>query len=54
MESDRARFITASEKMFRLDQISRHGILPRVMAAEPPNRAIDQIVQFVVGNSHFL
>jgi hypothetical protein len=32
-----------------LDQIRRHGVLPRVMAAEPPNRAIDQILQFVVG-----
>ena len=37
-----------------LDQIPRHGVLPRVMAAEPQNRAIDQILQFVVGNSHFL
>ena len=37
-----------------LDQIPRHGVLPRVTAAEPPNRAIDQILQFVVGNSHFL
>jgi len=36
-----------------LDQIPRLGVLPRVMAAEPQNRAIDQIPQFVVGNSHF-
>jgi hypothetical protein len=36
-----------------LDQISRHGVLPRVMAAEQPNRVIDQILQFVVGSSHF-
>src|SRR5438034_11544809 len=37
-----------------LDQIPRHGVLPRVRAAEPQNRAIDQIPQFVVANSHFL
>jgi len=28
---------------------TRHGVLPRVTAAEPQNRAIDQVPQFVVG-----
>jgi hypothetical protein len=36
-----------------LDQIPRRGVLPRATAAEPPNRAGDQIPQFAVGNSHF-
>jgi hypothetical protein len=30
------------------------GFCRVVIAAEPPNRAVDQIPQFVVGNSRFL
>jgi len=37
-----------------LGQIPHDAVLPRLTAPEPQDRAVDQIPQFAVRNSHFL